>query len=117
MAKQTPTQRDMITGLYTELLGIDGHGGMRQDVKEIRENGKAGRSRLHAKIEEVEEHVDDIKDNMVTDAVCEKRREANGNAKKEKSKTFWDRWPKIVGVILIILGWGISLLLLYLRGK
>ena len=55
MAKQnSPTQRDMITGLYTEVLGINGKGGMRQDIADVKDSGIRGRDKLHKKIEEAE---------------------------------------------------------------
>ena len=58
MANGEKTNKEMLTALYTEMLGIDGQGGMRGDIKEVKDAGVDGRKRIHEKIDEVETHID-----------------------------------------------------------
>lgn len=96
------TQRDMIVRLYTEMIGIDGTGGMRGDV-----------GKLSTKLDGVEQEVREIRTDMVTEDMCKVLREADKNEDRRKNTCFWDRWPKIVGVVLVILGWTVAIWLAF----
>lgn len=111
MAKNNMTQRDMVIEMRTAMVGTDGNGGMQKDIADIKEEGKQGRAKLHERVDVVEEDVQEIENVMVTKENCEKTRDAKQNEDRRKNTRSWDRWPKIVGPLLVLASLAVALYL------
>jgi hypothetical protein len=79
MAKQNMTQRDLLIEIKTELVGMDGKGGMRQDISDVKEAGENGRKRLHDKL-------DDLSKKVVTKEECKTARNNYIEPPKQKKR-------------------------------
>lgn len=90
------TNEQMLAGLYTEVLGMDGKGGMRQEVRDIHKEGKAGRAKLHRKVDYIRKH-------MMTKGECAALRQQNGQeADKNESRTRWRKEFSLKWVALFL---------------
>lgn len=106
MPKPT-TQKEMLTALYTEVLGINGKGGMRKAIEDNRTAGVNGRAKLHdkmdahnKKLEQVEDKVDHIEATSVTKDDCLAIRSgARKEGKKLRDRSFM--WIKDLILLLI----------------
>ena len=105
------TQRDMITEMRTAMVGMDGKGGMQQDIADIKEEGKLGRAKLHERVDVIEEDVQEIENVMVTKQACKDTKEAERKEDRRHNTRIWDRWPKVVGPILVLAGLAAALYL------
>lgn len=64
----------MLERLYTETVGMDGHGGMKADIQEIKIEGVEGRRKIHVKVDVIEK-------TMVTQTECTAIRKNAGDRK------------------------------------
>ncbi len=105
------TQRDMITEMRTAMVGMDGNGGMKKDIADIKEEGKLGRAKLHERVDVIEGDVQEVENVMVTKDNCEKTREAKRKEDRRQDTRFWDKWPKIVAPLLVLASLAVALYL------
>jgi len=80
------SQKSMVERMYTAMVGIDGNGGMVQDITEAKES----RGKIH-------DRIDSIEKNMVSKVKCEAIRKGKAGQKR-------DRWLAVKSILLIVFG-------------
>lgn len=103
------TQKEILAALYAEMLGINGNGGLRGDIAEVkveikavRENGEKGRKRLHEKVDVIEDKVGRLEATAVKKNDCLMIREKT----KKEGRNLRDRsfmWVKDLVLLLVAL--------------
>lgn len=104
------TGDQMLERLYTETVGIDGRSGMKGEIRQIRREGKEGRAKLHAK-------VDEIRATMMSKGECAAIREAQEKQETEEERRRRERQDLVVKWLAFIIGpaGGAGLLLAILK--
>lgn len=97
------TSEQMIDRLYTVVVGIEGEGGMVEDLKSAKES----RKNIYKKIE-------DLEDSVVTKADCADIREKMAEERMAEAKRRRSNWLVVKDIILAICAPGVAALITYL---
>lgn len=91
------TPEQMLERLFTETVGIDGQGGIKKNVEDIKVDGINGRKKLHEKF-------DAMKEEMMTKEECGAIRKESGNRRDKILMRLKDLI--LIGLAIVGFLWG-----------